>query len=196
MQFGAPAPRQRPQLINLNLIPPEFRRRVLPWLSIGIGLVLAGGFLLLYGSLYAKTYGDWEVAKLQTRVAQGQEAVRTASADETIANRERQRAMAVQADYRTLTERQILWSEVLSSVFSAPGGVEIDGVTQAGYTLTVTGSAPDYDTAVAYLTALRATNYFLDLSIQIVGEQGPPAPLTPGPAAADGRTPAVSGVFG
>jgi hypothetical protein len=193
MQFGAPAPRQRPQLIGLNLIPPERRRRVVPVLTIGLALVLLAGASLLYGAFYAKTYGDWEVAKLQTRIAQGQDAVRTASAEEAVASRERQRAQAVETDRRALGERQVLWSEVLSSVFSAPGGVDIDGVTQAGYTLTITGSAPDYDSAVAYLTALRATDYFLDLSIQVVGQEGPPVPLTPGPApGAPPPAPAVS----
>src|SRR5450759_4282075 len=106
MQFGAAEPRQRlqsrqrPQLLALDLIPQEYRRRAFPYLTTGLTLVVIGCVLLLYGIFYLRTYTGWEVNRLTARVAQAQDVLRVASAGEATANQDRQRTETMRADYQ------------------------------------------------------------------------------------------------
>ena len=170
MQIGAASPRRRPQLVNLNLIPLEFRPRRFPYLTVGLALALAGAVLLLYGLAYLGGRAELEVARLQKGVAQAREVVNAAKGDATNANLERQRILAIQDDYRVLTERQISWSLVLDAIAGVPAGVRLDSVEQSGYGLAVRGSAPSYQVAIEYLDRLRESGLFHNMALEVTGE--------------------------
>ena len=165
MQFGAATPRR---LIDLNVIPREFRRRQFPVLTTGLAFVLVGSLLLLYGLFYLKSYADLEITAFRSRIASAQEAVQAASADEEAAKQAAQRYAGQRADYRVLAERQVRWSSILEAVSSPPAGVTVREISQAGYTVSILGSAPEFAQASAFLEALRATNLFSNSSIELI----------------------------
>src|ERR1044071_951896 len=91
----------RPQFIDLNLVPLEFRPRPFPLLTVGLSVLLAGCAVLLFAVFYAKTYTDHEIDQLGSRVAQAQTVVQSASGDPaTLAHQEQLRAL--RDDYKTL----------------------------------------------------------------------------------------------
>lgn len=203
MQFGALQPRRRPQVVDLNLIPIELRRRPFPVLTTGLGLALLGSVLLLYAIFYLRTYADWEVAQLRARVAQAQDVVRQATSGEATANVERQRLQAMRDDYQVIAERQVSWSSVLGAIGDTPPGIAVGAISQSGYTVTVHGTAPDYAAAVEYLDRLRTTDLFLNMSIELAGQASPqpstsptttptPPPRTPTPPRVATPVPAVA----
>src|SRR5579884_1220776 len=106
MLLGAspPVTRSRPRVIDLNLIPAEYRRPPFPLLTAGLTLLLVGGLVVLYAAFYAKSYSDLEVAQLSTRVSQARTIVQEVNGDPSaVAQREKLRAM--RDDYQVLAER-------------------------------------------------------------------------------------------
>src|SRR5215472_17351176 len=103
MALGAPAPasRDRPRIIDLNLIPLEYRRPAFPFVTAGLALLVVGGLILLCAAYYAKTYSDLEIGQLTKRVNQAETLVKSATGDPAaLAQRERLRAM--RDDYQVL----------------------------------------------------------------------------------------------
>src|SRR5579883_366551 len=182
MFLGAPSPasRSRFQLVDLNLVPPEYRRRPFPFLSVGLVFILLGGLLLLYAALYVRTYGDLEVAQLATRVSQARAAIETATGDSTARARAEQ-LRAMRDDYRLLTERQVHWGDILQVIADVPPGIILDGVSQAGFGVTVRGSAASQEAAARYLERLRTSGLFLNAAIQMAPARNPAAFETPTP---------------
>src|SRR5579872_6086476 len=116
MFLGAPSPvsRQRARLIDLNLVPAEYRRPQLSLVTAGLGLLLIGSLLLLYAVFYARTYRTEEVAALASRVAQGQGVVQTGANPTAIAQRQQLKGMA--DDFQALKQRQINWGDVVQVI--------------------------------------------------------------------------------
>ncbi len=180
MLLGAssPATRSRPRLVDLNLVPPEFRRRPLPLLTTGLSLLTLGSVLLLYVIFYAKTYSDLEVSRLSTRVSQARTVVQTATGDPaSLAEREKLRAM--RDDYQVLAERQIHWGDVYQTIGDVPPGVILKSASQAGFGVTVDGSAINSAAAASYVDQLRNSGLFVNASIQMRPASGPVVFATP-----------------
>lgn len=186
MLLGAssPATRSRPRLIDLNLIPPEYRRRPLPLLTTGLAVLTLGCVLLLYVLFYGKTYTDLEVSRLSTRVSQARAVVQTATGDPaTLAEREKLQAM--RRDYQILAERQIHWGDVYQTIGDVPPGVILRSASQAGFGVTITGSAINAAAAARYVDQLRSSGLFVSASIQMRPASGldifatPTLPPTP-----------------
>jgi Tfp pilus assembly protein PilN len=193
MLLGAssPAARSRPRLIDLNLIPAEYRRRPFPLLTTGLGLLVLGSLLLLYAVFYAKTYSDLEVSRLATRVSQAQAIVQTANGNPTaLAQQEKLRAMS--KDYQTLAERQIHWGDVFQTIADVPPGVVLKSVGQAGFGITINGSAIDQATAARYVDQLRNSGLFVNAAIQMRPASGPVAFTTPTPTPTRSGPPATT----
>lgn len=189
MLLGAssPATRPRPRLVDLNLVPPEFRRRPFPLLTTGLSLLTLGSVLLLYVIFYAKTYSDLEAARLSTRVSQARAVVQTATGDPA-SLAERQELRAMRDDYQVLAERQIHWGDVYQTIGDVPPGVILRSASQAGFGVTVTGSAINAAAAARYVDQLRNSGLFVNASIQMRPASGPVvfatptmAPTPPGP---------------
>lgn len=197
MIFGSPrssAP-PRAQFIDLNLVPPEYRRREFPYVTAGLALLLVGLLVLLYSLLYAKTYGDYEIQALSTRVAEGQAVVQTATGDPAaLARREQLRAM--RDDYQALKPRQVAWGDVFQVIAAAPPGIIVRDVSQSGFGVTITGSAQSQSAAARYLDQLRGSDLFVNATLQVNPSSAPfpttasiqPTPPVP-PAAPPGLAP-------
>src|ERR1051326_272356 len=124
MRLGVASPTRRPgsQLIDLNLVPREYRPRPFPVLTAGLGLLVFGSLILLYALLYAKTYSDLEITQLNRRLAQAQQVVQSATGDPAaLAQKEQLKAM--RDDYRVLAQRQINWGDVLQTVGDVPPSI-------------------------------------------------------------------------
>jgi hypothetical protein len=168
MFFGAtsPARNSRPQIVDLNLVPPEYRPRPFPIVSAGLGLLLAGCALLLYATFYAKTYTDLEINRLTSRVSQAETVVKSATGDPAALARQDQ-LRAMRNDYDVLAQREINWGDVFQTIGDTPPGVAVKSVGQSGFGVTVTGSASNAATAALYLDKLRASNLFVDAALQV-----------------------------
>jgi hypothetical protein len=88
VQVGTSAPRRRPQLVDLNFVPLEFRPRRFPFLTAGLALSLVGGILLLFGLAYLSGSANLEVARLTKQVEQSRAVVSAASGNAASANLE------------------------------------------------------------------------------------------------------------
>jgi hypothetical protein len=164
----------RPQLVDLNLVPPEYRPRPFPILTAGLGLLLVGCLLVVYGIFYAKTYADLEIDQLGIRVAQAQAVVEASTGDPAaLAHQEQLRAL--RDDYKTLSQRQINWGDVFQVIGDVPPGVIVRTASQTGYGVTVSGSAVNQGTAAVYLDRLKNSGLFVDSAIQIGPASGPVA---------------------
>jgi len=170
VQVGTSTPRRRPQLVDLNLVPVEFRPRRFPFLTVGLALAILGATLLLFALAYLSGNAHLEVARLTKQVEQAQGVVNAAKGDAASANRERQRVLAMQDDYHLLADRQVAWSRVLGAIMEAPAGVSVDSIEQSGFAVTVRGSAPSYGVATEYLAQLRASGLFDDIALEVTGE--------------------------
>ncbi|MBI2941413.1 MAG: PilN domain-containing protein [Chloroflexi bacterium] len=177
MQLGASrVSRPRQNLLDFNLLPADRRPSGFPLISIGLVLLLAGSVLLLYSVFYQRAYTQQEVSRLQARVNQGQQAVREATGADVATDQQRQRLLAMHQDYQALAERQIRWSNVLAAILATPPGVSLESLSQSGYTVTLDGTASQSSAVVDYLSRLRDADLFLNLSVQLSGESGPPGP--------------------
>jgi hypothetical protein len=199
MFFGATstARNNRPQFVDLNLVPPEYRPRPFPTVSAGLGLLLVGCALMLYAVFYAKTYTDLEINQLNARVNQAETVVKAATGDPVALARQDQ-LRAMRNDFDVLAQREINWGDVFQTIGDAPPGIAVKSIGQSGYGVTVTGSASNASTAAVYLDKLRASNLFVDAALQLSPATGsgetstattaptelPSAPPTLAPAAA------------
>jgi Tfp pilus assembly protein PilN len=180
MLFGvaAPARKSGPQLVDLNLVPAEYRPKPFPVVTVGLGLLVVGSLVLLYALFYAKTYSDLEINALNLRIIQAQQVVQSATGDPTtLGQREQLRAM--RDDYRVLAQRQINWGDVFQTVGDVPPGIILNTVNQAGFGVSVTGSAANETTAAAYLEKLRQSGLFVNASIQVQPSSNPDQFATP-----------------
>src|SRR5258708_7853209 len=121
MFLGQPAPARdyRPQFVDINLVPLEYRPRPFPILTVGLSVLLLGSALLLYAIFYAKTYTDLEIDQLGNRVAQAQGVVESATGDPAaLAHQEQLRAL--RDDYKTLSQRQVNWGDVFQVIGDVP----------------------------------------------------------------------------
>jgi Tfp pilus assembly protein PilN len=182
MRFSVTSPARQPgsQLIDLNLVPLEYRPKPFPILTAGLGLLVVGSLVLLYALLYAKTYSDLELTQLNRRLAQAQVVVQSATGDPAaLAQKEQLKAM--RDDYRVLAQRQINWGDVLQTVGDVPPSILLKSINQAGFGVSVTGSAADQSTAAAYLDKLRSSGLFVNASIQVQPSNAPGLFATPTP---------------
>lgn len=168
MFFGATSSSatHRAGLVDLNLLPTEFRPKPFPVLSIGLVVLALGCAVLLYAAYYAKTYADLEIAQLNSRVNQAEVVVRAATGDPAAAARQDQ-LRAMRDDFKVLTQRQINWGDVFQTIGDAPPGVVVNTISQAGFGITLTGSGTDSAAAAAYLNKLRASKLFVDAALQL-----------------------------
>ncbi|HLZ08957.1 MAG TPA: PilN domain-containing protein, partial [Chloroflexota bacterium] len=190
----------RPQLVDLNLVPPEFRPRPFPLLTAGLCSLLIGSLLIVYAIFYAKTYTDLEIDRLGNRVAQAQGVVEAATGDPAaLAHQEQLRAL--RDDYKSLSQRQINWGDVFQVIGDVPDGTIVRTASQTGYGVTVSGSAVNQAAAAAYLDRLKNSGLFVDSAIQIGPASGPnpfetgsptPAPTMPAPPPPKPLIPAVA----
>ena len=163
---SSPATRSRPRLVDLNLIPPEYRRRPFPVLTSGLALLALGSLLLLYAIFYAKSYSDLEVSGLSTRVSQARAIVQTATGDPA-ALAQREKLQAMRDDYQILAQRQVHWGDVFQTIGDVPPGVVVKSASQAGFGITITGSAIDQDAAARYVNQLESSGLFINASLQM-----------------------------
>lgn len=168
---ASPAPRDRPRLIDLNLVPRAYRYPGFPILTAALSLLFLGSLLLFGMALSARTSSEQEVAQLRGRVSQAR-AISLPVADDPTAIAQRNRLRAMRDDYRLLLERQIHWGDVFQTIADVPGGVTVRSVEQAGHEVIVAGLAQNSDVAARYLDQLRASGLFGEALIQIKPSSG------------------------
>src|SRR5438093_3291474 len=168
MLLGAPSPanRFRPRLVDLNLVPPEYRRRVFPLVTTGLALLVVGGLMLLYAAYYAKAYSDLELVALGKRVSQAQILVQSATGDPAALSR-REQLRTMRDDYQVLKQRQVNLGDVFQTIGDAPPGVVVKTVGQSGFGVTVMGASISAAAAARYLDQLRNSGLFVNASIQV-----------------------------
>jgi|GEM_PF-6498115 len=154
-----------PRFVDLNLVPREYRATGFPFLTIGLALFLLGGLIIGYLLYYAKSYSDLEVSALSKRITQAQTVVQTATGDPA-AQATAQRERALQSDYAILKLRQINWGDVLQVIGATPSGVTVKSLSQAGYGVTVTGSAANEAAVAQYLEQLKNSGLFVSAAVQ------------------------------
>ncbi|HEY3080805.1 MAG TPA: PilN domain-containing protein, partial [Chloroflexota bacterium] len=188
MEYGwaESAPRLRSRLPNLNLLPAELLPTPMPWLTAGLALFAFGLVMLLYALFYMKSYTDLELQALRDRLAEGQEVARQLGlpADALSAGAQALPPGALE-DWAELRARQVDWAAVFGALAAGPGpNLQVTGLSQAGYTVSVQGEAQSAAEANAFLQRLRDSGLFASLEMSITGLETPgqSAQPTAGPA--------------
>lgn len=166
------APRLRSRLPNLNLLPAELVPMPLPWLTAGLALFALGLLMLLYALFYMKAYTDLELGALRDRLTTAQQVARELGlpADGGTAAL----PSGTLEDWAELRARQVDWASVFSTIASGLGAVQVSGVQQAGYTVSIAGEAATANDANQFLQKLRDSGLFASLEMSITGIEGPP----------------------
>src|SRR5215210_277794 len=151
------APRLRSRLPNLNLLPAELLPTPLPWLTAGLVLLSLGLLMLLYALFYMKSYADLETEALRARLTDGQAALRAYGLPVDAVGPDGQLLLppGTVEDWAELRARQVDWSAVFGAVANnlAPT-VQLSGLSQAGYTVSVAGEAASAQDANTFLQKL------------------------------------------
>ncbi|MBI2851825.1 MAG: hypothetical protein HYX84_01800 [Chloroflexi bacterium] len=154
------------QVPNLNFIPLEFQRRLLPSRAMLVRVSLAaliGVGILINGFLYMENLA----VKADTDAAQ--ERIEQANSKLEAANLRRGDAAKIQADIDALQKEALSlkeewrelqagqgWPEVLSAVFGArTSGVDLNSVTKQGISqVAISGNATSYSAVLEYRNQL------------------------------------------
>ena len=177
MEYGwaESAPRLRSRLPNLNLLPIELLPTPLPWLTAGLALFAFGLLMLLYALFYMKSYTDLELQALRTRLAEDQEVARQLGLPaEALGPGAAALPPGTLEDWAELRARQVDWSAVFATLAAGLGpSVQVTGLSQAGYTVSVSGEAATAAEANTFLKRLRDSGLFASLEMSITGLEGP-----------------------
>ncbi|HZR00121.1 MAG TPA: hypothetical protein VFC93_15040 [Chloroflexota bacterium] len=197
MEYGwadsAPS-RLRSRLPNLNLLPAELLPAPLPWLTAGLVLLGLGMVMLLYALFYMRSYTDLEIAAYRGRLAASQDAARQLGIPIDAVGPDGQLALppGLLEDWAELKAREINWPALLGAIAGAAARVNVSGVTQTGYTLSIAGDAASSADANDFLQKLRDSGLFASLDMSIAGEEAQPtAATTPAPQATAPAAPTV-----
>src|ERR1700687_409089 len=131
MFSGQPPNRRdtRSGLVDLNLIPPEFRPRPFPLLTAGLCALLFGSLLLVSASFWAKGNVENEIDQLGSRVARTQAVVEASTGDPAaLAHQDQLRAL--RDDYKSLSQRQINWGDIFQVIGDVPAGIIVRTASQ------------------------------------------------------------------
>src|SRR5262245_23121267 len=195
MEYGwaESAPRLRSRLPNLNLLPAELLPTPLPWLTAGLALFAFGLLMLLYALFYMKSYTDLELQALRERLAEAQEVARQLGLPaDALAPGASALPAGTLEDWAELRARQVDWGAVFATLAAGVGpNVQVNGLSQAGYTVSVQGEAQSAADANAFLQRLRDSGLFASLEMSITGLESPNAQPTAGAAPAAQATAAA-----
>lgn len=190
------APRLRSRLPNLNLLPAELLPAPLPWLTAGLLLLAVGLLSMLWSLFYMRSYTDLEVAALQGRLDQAQGVARELGLpiQQIGPNGELILPSGTLEDWAEVRARQVDWSAVFNAVANGAGpNVQVTGLGQTGYTVSVAGEASSLADANAFLQRLRESGLFAELSMNVANQPDAVASPQPGstpvgqPTAAPGQ---------
>jgi hypothetical protein len=178
------APRLRSRLPNLNLLPAELLPTPLPWLTAGLVLLSLGLLSLLYALFYMREYTAYEVEALRGRLADGQTALRAYGLPVDAVGPDGQLLLppGTLEDWAELRARQVDWAAVFGTVAANAGpAVQISGLSQTGYTVSIAGDAATTQDANNLLQKLRDSGLFASLEMN-VAQQPDVATAVPTPA--------------
>ncbi len=186
--------------IDLNVLPPEFRRRqispifMLLWVLSGILLVAS------ISSLIIRQTSTSSAAELQTQIAQiriTSDSLNTPSTELVELSNELAQVETDLADLEALSATVLGarpdWEAIGAALLQYDSGaLTISEMVQNGSNLSVSGSAASRNDVLTYATWLEESNVFDNVLIQsMVDMEGPF--VTPTPAVQTGQTPVQSG---
>lgn len=191
----APVPERRPWVLNINILPEEFRQR-----RLSNRLLLLFSLVLVAALLLSAIYPRWSEARASLAHTEAlfqarQQELKAFQAQETeikklteaIENAEK-KARDARADYQLFQKTKVKWSPLLLVVTqAAPQGITLVGLSQKESQIDVQGKAPEQALIMAYANALRQPGLFSDISV-VYEPARPPAP-SPGKPLAGEKSP-------
>jgi Tfp pilus assembly protein PilN len=201
--FAEPEVEERPRPIDLNLLPPEYRRRG-PGLAPGLGLLALALLVAALAILQLRVRADDEATRWSARLSRAQTTRAALAVVETTAQEYQgkiaslhQQLEVMEADYAELASRRVAWSQVLQAILSAaPADVGLSSIQQRNYQLILQGTGSSDASITGFAQKLSGSPLFASVIIQSISElppgsglppvsAGPPPPLpSPQPAPA------------
>jgi Tfp pilus assembly protein PilN len=162
--------RRRSRVIDINLVPTEYQRR----LRLSLQAILIALIILLLVPVYplsqwrATALQELDLVQEQLNAKLDEEAQLEALEEEvnqlkTAIQQLEQKLQAMPVDYQTFSQQRVRWHQVLAALLDSPPGITLGPtVTQNGAQITVKGVAPDRDTVTQY--AQKLENYMVENS--------------------------------
>lgn len=177
----------RPRPIDLNLLPPELRRRT----GAGLATVLAvAGLALLVGALAVlqlRLRAEDELVRWNARLSRAQ-TTRAALAVVDTAAQDYQGKIAslqqqldtMQADYHDLAQRRVSWSQVYQAILAAaPADMGFSSIQQRNYQLLIQGTGSSDASITGFAQKLSSSPLFASVVIQSINEAPPGSGVPP-----------------
>lgn len=167
-------PERRPKLIDLNLLPPQYLPRKVSRLSIALVILIVLLLCLPVLFIFLKADVDAESAALQTELNGLQVQLndlyntkREADALQAQIDTLNSALAAIEQDYQTFIQDRVLWSEIVEEIDRILPGtrVTLGAITQAGSTITLTGTATRDSYVYDYATDLEESEYFSEADV-------------------------------
>lgn len=170
-----------PKLLDLNLLPEQYRRRKLSFRIIRPWLLMLAFAFLLAPTTKILVDANAEVAHLEYELNRAQDALEqfsdVSAEREALVTRLEEaltQAERIEEAYQSVAIQHIDWSEVLNSVVRAvPSGVELTDVTQYADEFVLTGVTDNYLLPLTYADRLRATGLFVSVTLEAVDRLDP-----------------------
>lgn len=182
-----PAGETRPRPVDLNLLPPEYRRRPGGGLAPILALVLLALVVGALAILQLRVRSDDELARWSARLGRAQTTQSALAVVETSAQEYQGRAAALQqkmdvmqADYLDLANRRVSWSQVYQAIVNAaPPDMGMASIQQRNYQLLVQGTGSSDASITGFAQKLNGSQLFSSVVIQSISEAPPGSGLPP-----------------
>ncbi|MCS6802311.1 MAG: PilN domain-containing protein [Chloroflexota bacterium] len=182
-----PPVERRPRPIDLNLLPPAYRRRTGAGLAPVLALVLltlAVGALMF---LQLRLRAEDELIRWSARLSRAQTtraalAVVDATAQEyqgKLASLQQQ-LDALQNDYQELNQRRVSWSQVYQAILTAaPADMGFSTIQQRNYQVLIQGTGSSDASITGFAQKLSSSPLFASVVLQNISEAPPGSGLPP-----------------
>jgi Tfp pilus assembly protein PilN len=182
-----PVVEHRPRPIDLNLLPPEYRRRTGAGLAPVFALVLLALLVGALAILQLRLRSEDELARWNARLSRAQTTRAALAVVDTTAQEYQgkiaslqQQLDTMQADYHDLAQRRVSWSQVYQAILAAaPADMGLSSIQQRNYQVLLQGTGSSDTSITGFAQKLGGSPLFASVVIQSINESPPGSGLPP-----------------
>ncbi len=180
-------PELRPQKVDLDLLPDEYKPRKVSKVSTVLVIVLVVMVCIAGLLLFLKMNADGKIGTLEdelvTVTAEYQAARNIVTEGKALQGQidaAESKLEAIEEDYLIYQEELILWSVIIKEIDDAIPGtrVSLKSITQSGSSITLQGTAKEDNYVYNYATNLQEKEYFWDVTVKSIVSSGASSSFT------------------
>ena len=181
------------QMIDLNILPEEYRKRKItlsalrPWLFLFAFALILIPTLQLY-SKASRELGrvEGDLAKVQAALDDYKPLAEEKAALEAKIEQALDQAGEIESATDSATIQEIVWSDILQNILRiAPAGIQLTIIDQLGYEVVIVGVAEGHRLPMTYADDLIESGLFVSLVVNSIVQIKEPEPIPGEPVSPD-----------